>query len=138
MKTKTFFLNPAIVLALLFTISVFIVLIEANELSKLKKTFAELEHYAVKATPDKPPEENFLQRIDRLLRDAIPVQQRAGEASNGRIEILNSHVEPAVSGKNALALLSVILVFYALLAVIGVCMLTNIGRKIEDGEKNGG
>ncbi|MBS3899019.1 MAG: hypothetical protein KGZ54_09930 [Dethiobacter sp.] len=139
MKVKAFSLNLVILFVVLFTMPV---LIEANELSKLKKVSTDSGHYVVKTAPDKPQEENFLQRVDRLLRDAIPVQHKEGEASNGRNGIYNLYGQTAIPDKNASVLLRVAFVFYGLLAVVGVFMLINIGRKIgrkvEDAEKNGG
>lgn len=49
-----------------------------------------------------PTKENFLQRVDRLLRNAIPVQQGEGEALNRRIGIYNSHgAEAYIEGDGA-------------------------------------
>lgn len=49
-----------------------------------------------------PPNENFLRRVERMLRNAIPVQQGEGEVLNRRIGVYNSHgAEAYIEGDGA-------------------------------------
>jgi len=122
-RDKSFFLK----LALLFLLSMSMpVLAAVNEPAQLKKNVL-----------TEPPKEDFLQRVDRLLRSAIPVQKREEETLDRRMGIYNSHGQAAAPGTDAMALRSVLWFYLGLIAVVGVFLLVSTGGFKQPKQKLG-
>jgi len=138
-KSNTFNFKLALLLAFYISMPVLFALNEPSQLERIaaqgKRATAVLPEKNVLVEP--PTNENFLQRVDRLLHNALPVQQVEGELLNRRIGIYISNGKATDPGTDASVLRSVFWIFLGLSAVLGVFLQISSGGLRQSKQKPG-